>query len=337
MSAIVSKASCPSIMPTEAINRIFNRAQRILVVSHIDPDGDAIGTQLAFGEFLQSRGKDVLMVRDSEIPDKYQFLANIGSIVEARNLDGEFEIDAVLVLECPNLQRAGSVSRLLTPGVPVINIDHHRDNAMFGDVNWVDIQPSSVGEMAFEYMRQEGVTLTPTIAECLYTAILTDTGRFRFASTSPRTMAIAGELLALGADSRKICDQVYYNVRPAALKLMGKVLNGIEYHHNGRIAILTLTKQMLIDSGASESDSDGLVDLTLFGRGVVAGALLKELDTTHSKASFRSANGVNVAAIANQFGGGGHFNAAGCTMPMSFNDAKRTVIKLLSEADNGLA
>ena len=305
MNATASKTSCPSIMPAEAINRVFDNARRILVVSHIDPDGDAIGTQLAFGEFLQARGKEVLMVRDSDIPDKYLFLPQIDEIVEARTLAADCRVDAALVLECPSIQRAGSVSRLLTPDVPVINIDHHRDNAMFGSVNWVDIQPSSVGEMAFEYMRQTGMVITTTMAECLYTAILTDTGRFRFASTSPRTMAIAGELMALGADSRKICDQVYYNVRPAALKLMGKVLNSIEYHHDGKIAVLTLTKQMLAESGASESDSDGLVDLTLFGRGVVAGALLKELDATHTKTSLRSANGVNVATIANSFGGGG--------------------------------
>jgi phosphoesterase RecJ-like protein len=337
MSAIISKTSCPSIMPTEAINRIIDKAKCMLVVSHIDPDGDAIGTQLAFGEFLKRRGKDVLMVRDSEIPDKYHFLPKVDDIVEAGTLAADCRIDAALVLECPNVQRAGTVSRLLTAGVAVINIDHHRDNAMFGDVNWVDIQPSSVGEMAFEYMRQTGDAITPTIAECLYTAILTDTGRFRFSSTSPRTMVIAGELLALGADSRKICDQVYYNVRPAALKLMGKVVNGIEYHLDGKVAILTLTKQMLVDSGANESDSDGLVDLTLFGRGVVAGALLKELDATHTKASLRSANGVNVAAIANNFGGGGHYNAAGCTIPMALKDAKQKVIALLAEANDGLA
>lgn len=337
MTAIDSKTSCPSIMPTEAINRIFEKARRILIVSHIDPDGDAIGTQLAFGEFLATRGKEVLMVRDSELPDKYSFLPLIDEIVETSSLSAETAIDAALVLECPNLQRIGTAARLLKPGVPVINIDHHRDNAMFGDVNWVDIQPSSVGEMAFAYMRQTGFVITPTIAECLYTAILTDTGRFRFASTSPRTMTVAGELMALGADSRKICDQVYYNVRHSALKLMGKVLNGIEYHHQGRIAILTLTRQMLKDAGAEESESDGLVDLTLFGRGVVAGALLKEIDATHTKASLRSANGVNVAAIAYQFGGGGHFNAAGCTIPLSLAEARKTVIKMLSEANDGLA
>jgi len=337
MTAIDSKTSCPSIMPTEAINRIFEKARRILIVSHIDPDGDAVGTQLAFGEFLAARGKEVLMVRDSEVPDKYSFLPHINDIVETHVLRAETAVDTALVLECPNLQRIGAAVRLLTAGVPVINIDHHRDNAMFGDVNWVDIQPSSVGEMAFEYLRQTGFAITPTIAECLYTAILTDTGRFRFASTSPHTMAVAGELMALGADARKICDQVYYNVRLSALKLMGKVLNGIEYHYNGKVAILTLTRQMLVDSGAAESESDGLVDLTMFGRGVVAGALLKEIDSSHTKASLRSANGVNVAAIAYQFGGGGHFNAAGCTVPMPLAEAKETVIKMLSEANDGLA
>ncbi|PWB75976.1 hypothetical protein C3F09_01575 [candidate division GN15 bacterium] len=336
MSATDSKTSCPSIMPAEAMNRVFDKARRILIVTHIDPDGDAIGTQLALGEFLRARGKHVFMVRDSDVPDKYDFLPNVGDIVETRTLGAEAAVDAVLVLECPNLQRIGTAARMLTPGIPVINIDHHRDNAMFGDVNWVDIQPSSVGEMAFEYLRQIGFAITPTMAECLYTAILTDTGRFRYSSTSPRTMTVAGELMALGADSRKICDLVYYNMRISTLTLMGKVLNGIEYHAGGKVAVLTLTREMLAEAGAEESESDGLVDLTMVGRGVTAGALLKEIDTTHTKASLRSTNGVNVAAIAYRFGGGGHFNAAGCTIPMALPQAKEAVIRLLSEANGGL-
>lgn len=337
MSAIANRASCPSIVPAAAIERLLAAAQRVLVVTHIDPDGDAIGTQLAFGEYLRARGKTVTMLRDSDIPDKYEFLPGVTEIVDVRTLDTAVHSDVAVILECPNLQRIGAARSFVSSGEAIINIDHHRDNSMFGEINWVDTQPSSVGEMAFELFREIGFPITPTMAECLYTAILTDTGRFRFSSTSPRTMSVAGELIAIGADPRKICDLVYFSIKPSTLKLMGKVLNGIEYHHNGRIAVLTLTRAMLVETGATESESDGLVDFTLYGRGVQAGVLIKEIDASTTKASLRSANGINVAALAARFGGGGHYNAAGCSIPLPLDQARTTLVSMLMEADNGLA
>jgi phosphoesterase RecJ-like protein len=322
-------------MPLADLNRALAAARSVLIVSHIDPDGDAIGTQLAFGQYLEQLGKQVWLVRDSDIPEKYKFLPGVERIKPVAELHPDHAIDTALILECPNMKRIGSAGKLLTPGVTVINIDHHRDNDYFGTINWVDIRPSSVGEMAYEFFVQAGFHFDTKVAECLYTAILTDTGRFRFSSTSPRTMTIAGELIARGADPHKICDEVYYNIRPSTLMLMGKVLNGIEYHDNGRIAILVMTKEMLSSSGATESESDGLVDFTLFSKGVVAGALLKEIDGDHTKASLRSVNGVNVSAVAYRYGGGGHYNAAGCMVPKSLEEAKREIITLLSEAPDG--
>jgi bifunctional oligoribonuclease and PAP phosphatase NrnA len=335
MTATNSSLARTDAMPLSELTRTLAAARSVMVVSHIDPDGDAIGTQLAFGEYLKQAGKSVWLVRDSEIPDKYKFLPNVGSIQLVSSLPSHFSIDCAVVLECPSLKRIGTAARFLTPSVAVINIDHHRDNDYFGQVNWVDIRPSSVGEMTYEFFVQAGYQFGADVAESLFTAILTDTGRFRFSSTSPRTMTIAGDLIARGADPHKICDEVYYNIQPSTLKLMGKVLNGIEYHHDGRIAVLVLTKEMLTSAGASESESDGLVDFTLFSRGVVAGALLKEIDSTHTKASLRSANGVNVSAVAYRYGGGGHYNAAGCMVPKALDEAKREIISLLAEAPDG--
>lgn len=322
-------------MPTAEMLRVFTNSKRVLVVSHVDPDGDAIGTQLAFGEYLHSIGKQVFMVRDSDIPDKYSYLPRVSQIVKAEELPAGFTIDTAVVLECPSLSRTGAIGKFLTPDVAIVNIDHHRDNDYFGAVNWVDVRPSSVGEMAYEFFGIVRWAISPQAAECLFTAILTDTGRFRFSSTSRRTMTIAGELIDLGADPHKICDEVYYNIRPSTLKLMGKVLNGVEFHDGGKIAILVLTKEMLSSAGAAESEADGLVDFTMFSRGVTAGALLKELDAGRTKVSLRSSNGVNVSAIAYRFGGGGHFNAAGCMIPKSLEEAKREIISLLAQANNG--
>lgn len=324
-------------MPAAMIEAVLKRATRVLVASHIDPDGDALGTQLAFGNYLASLGKQVFLVRDSDIPSKYQFLPGIDTIRSTNSLPSNFSVDTAVILECPTVERIGTASTFLTDCVAVINIDHHRDNSMFGEVNWVDIRPSSVGEMAFEYFSEVDFEIAPATAECLYTAILTDTGRFRYASTSPRTMHIAGQLIAAGADPLKITSNVYYNLSPSSMILTGKVLNSIEFYCEGRVCVLYLTQEMLEQAGAVESESDGLVDFTLFTNGVRAGALVKELKDGRTKVSFRSQNGINVSALAYRFGGGGHFNAAGCTMPMPFEQARREVIQMLCEADNAMA
>ncbi|MCP4684854.1 MAG: bifunctional oligoribonuclease/PAP phosphatase NrnA [bacterium] len=319
--------------PISQIRGTLEKATRIMVVSHIDPDGDALGTQLAFGSYLKSLGKEVHLVRDSGIPDKYRFLPGVDKIVQANSLPKDISFDTGLVLECPSLKRAGSAAGFLANGLQIVNIDHHQDSAEYGTVNWIDTKASSVGEMAYEYFQATDFDIDSDVATCLYTAILTDTGRFRYASTTSRTMTIAGNLIAHGADPRVICDFVYYDMKAPTMILTGRVLNSIEYHHDGRVCILTLTADMLAESGADESDSDGLVDFTLFTKGVTTGALLKEIDADTTKVSLRSCNGVNVAEIAAKFGGGGHFNAAGCRVPLSLDKAKQEILKLLRDAN----
>jgi bifunctional oligoribonuclease and PAP phosphatase NrnA len=337
MSAINSTTSELSLIPSSAIEQKFKNAHNILIATHIDPDGDAIGTQLAFGEYLKKCGKSVTMVRDSDVPEKYSFLHKVEDIIETRSLKSNDSFDTVVILECSTIERSGEAGRFIRPGINVINIDHHRDNAGFGTVNWVDIKTSSVGEMAFELFHTIGIEITPTMAECLYVAIMTDTGRFRYSSTSARTMAIAGELISAGADPHKICNEVYYSVQPSSMKLMGKVLNSIEYFNEGRFAVLVLTHEMLQQSGASPSDSEGLVDFTMITKGVIAGILLKEINHSQTKVSLRSNNGVNVSLIAAKFGGGGHLNASGCTVPLPIDEAKQVILNLFSEAIHGLA
>jgi phosphoesterase RecJ-like protein len=147
-------------------------------------------------------------------------------------------------------------------------------------------------------------------------------------------MEIVSALIEAGAEPQRICDNVYFNLPPAAMKLIGKVLNRIEFYHDNTVCLLTLTKEMLATTGARISDSDGLVDFTLYAKDVVAGALLKEVDENHTKVSLRSRDHVNVAALASSFGGGGHFNAAGCIVPYSLEKAKNKIVMLLIEAIN---
>jgi phosphoesterase RecJ-like protein len=320
----------------EQISVVLSGSRRILVASHIDPDGDAIGTQLAFAAYLQDLGKEVFLVRQGEIPHKYQFLSGVDRIPHFSEYENSPpDIDTALILECPNVERIGRASRLLKPGISIVNIDHHLDNSDFGAVNWIDTRASSVGEMAYEYFRAVDFSISKTIAEQLYTAIMTDTGRFRFSSTTPRTMEIAGELIEVGVEPQKITDLVYFDVQSSTIKLVGKVLNSIEFLFDGRICILTQTRRMLEEAGADSSEAEGLVDYTLHSSGVIGGALLKENDGKRTRVSFRSKDGINVAELAARYGGGGHFNASGCTIPMALEDAREEVIRLFAEALDG--
>jgi len=319
-------------IPIDLVSDRLSKASRILIVSHVDPDGDAIGTQLAFGRYLRDMGKVVFMVRDSEIPAKYMFLPKVDTIVSAKSLTEDPAIDTALVLECPTLSRAGSATRFFKDNTTIVSIDHHKDSTDFGQVNWIDATASSVGEMAYEYFVHEGYDIPATIATQLYTAILTDTGRFRYSCTSPRTMTIAGDLIARGADPRTICDYVYYDLPPSTMLLTGKVLSSLEYYNDGTVCLLTLTNDMLAEASADPSESDGLVDFTLFTKGVTTGILLKEVDSSHTRVSLRSSDEIDVARIAASFGGGGHKNAAGCELPLPLGAAKQRIIEILQEA-----
>ena len=300
--------------------------------THTNPDGDAIGTQLAFAAYLRDLGKDVVMLRDSDIPEKYLFLEDVKHILPVDEYQKAEPFDTVLILECPNLDRLGAVSRFVTAGANIVNIDHHRDSEPLGHINWFDNTVSSVGEMAYVFFKEVQYKISPIVAEQLYTAILTDTGRFRYDSTSPRTMALAGELIDLGANPQKVCNEVYFDIRPSTMKLIGKVLNGIEFYLCNRICLMTLTRKMLEESGADESAVEGLVDHTMYSRGVVAGALLKEMDNGETRVSLRSYNGIDVASVAGVFGGGGHTNASGCTLQKKIDDARSDILSVLTEA-----
>ncbi len=318
--------------PIEDIRELLTRGKRILVATHLDPDGDAIGTQLAFGAYFRDLGKDVVLLHDSTIPDKYRFLSGVEDILAVDEFKGTNEFDTLLVLECPSLKRLGRIAELIGENTVIVNIDHHQNSDPLGTVNWIDNRSSSVGEMACEYFRAVSYKPSPEVAEQLYTAILTDTGRFRYDSTSPRTMLLAGELIGYGADPQKICTSVYYDIRPSTMKLIGQVLSGIEYHDEGRICLLTLTHKMLKDTGADESAVEGLVDHTMYGQGVIVGALLKERDEGCTRVSLRANNGIDVAQIAREFGGGGHLRASGCNLPHALDEARQVVLRLLSEA-----
>jgi phosphoesterase RecJ-like protein len=319
----------------QQIEGVLKDARRVLVVSHIDPDGDALGSQIAFGAYVRHLGKEALLVKDSSIPEKYAFLSGAGDILDVSDLPADTTVDTALVLECPSIERVGAAQKLLTRDVKIINIDHHPDARDFGTVNWVETTASSVGEMTFEFFDHVGFEISPAVAEALYTAILTDTGRFRYPSTSPRTMCVAAELVARGARPQDIVDHVYYNMRVSTVRLIGKILNKVEFYHDNKICLLTLTRDMLENSGADIAEAEGVVDYTMVSRTARAGALLKEMENGSTKVSLRSRDGIDVSSLAAQFSGGGHVNAAGCVIDLPLAEAREKLVGLLKEAVDG--
>lgn len=317
---------------TAQFHSALQAGRRILVASHINPDGDALGTQLAFGAYLEDCGKEVVLARDSAIPDKYRFLPGIEKIVPQAEVDRSLACDVALILECPSRDRLGKVAALIGDDCTLLNIDHHPDNSLTADLNWLDTKASSVGEMACEYFQAIGYQPSPDMATQLYTAILTDTGRFRFQSTGPRTFELAANLVRLGADPRMICDSIYYNAPAAIIKLTGMLLSQIDYFDEGRICVMGLTREMLAECGANLADTEGLVDYSLYTTGVEVGALLNEVDDNFTKISLRSRGNLNVAALAARLNGGGHTGAAGCSMELPLAVAKVELVKLVQEA-----
>jgi bifunctional oligoribonuclease and PAP phosphatase NrnA len=314
------------------IRTAIESSHTVLVVSHLDPDGDSLGTQLAVTSYLGRIGKLVISVRQSEIPEKYRFLTDTYAIQVCDAVDPAIRPDTVIVLECPSRDRIGRAAHYLDSAACVINIDHHAANDMYGTLNWLDATASSVGELMTEYFDFVGFELSPEESTQLYTAILTDTGRFRYGSTSTRTMKAAGLLISRGAKPQEITDAIYFSQPVSSLRLMGKVLNSIEFHHGNRICMIQINRAMLAESGAIGSEGEGLVDYVLHGKDAIVGALLKEVDGSTTKVSLRSRNGLDVAALAQQFGGGGHVNAAGCTIQLPFLQAREIVLNLLTTA-----
>ena len=317
--------------PFSEIGRMIEDSEKLLVVSHVDPDGDALGSQLAFAGYLKSLGKTVSLVREEAVPERYEFLPEVEQIQHIDNVKDNLEIDTMIVLECPKLSRAGNVINFLKDDLQIVNIDHHQDNDDYGHVNWIDKDASSVGEMIFELFEFFGYRIDQDTAVQLYTAILTDTGRFRYESTTPRTLEIAGKLIEAGANPRDICDKVFYNLQPATIKLIGNVLRNAEFIDTGRTCLLSLPVELLESAEYDKAETEGIAEYSLYGKGVSLGVTFKERNSGITRISLRSRGNPNVAKLAGVFGGGGHICAAGCSIDKPLSEAKELFIKKLNE------
>jgi phosphoesterase RecJ-like protein len=313
-----------------AIHRIVNAisgSQRFVLSSHSRPDGDSIGSQLAMAYALRALGKEAVVVNKDPAPGPLMAFPGVRSIVIADRVEGNF--DAAIIMEC---------SDLLRPGVAgldrsfVINIDHHPGNTAYGNLNWFDATAAACGEMVFDLIRLLGVPLTQEIATHIYLAILTDTGSFHYSGISPRTFAICKEALEAGVDAVEVARAVYDSNSMGRLKLFGAVLSAMQIDRTGRIAIVYVDHAMARAAGGSYEDTDGLVNLPLTVKEIEAVMFFKHENDDEYRVSLRSKGHIDVGAVAKSFGGGGHKNAAGCTVRGAVDDLQRRLVEKIEAA-----
>ena len=293
--------------PLAAIVDVLRRGERFLVCSHSRPDGDAVGSMLATGMLLAQMGKRADLVAADRIPNIYRELPGAEGIRIAMRVHGPY--DAVIMLECDSVERTRL--RGLEPFF-IVNIDHHATGQEFGAINWIDRGAASVGELVYRLVRAAGGTVTPEMATCLYTTILTDTGGFCYGGTRPSTFELARELTQAGADPIRIAQEIYFSTATSKLLLLGAALSNLK--REGRLAWLWVTHQDMVRTCAAEEDCEGIVNYAVSIAGVEAAAFLRELPEGAIRLSLRSKGRVDVAAIAARLGGGGHENAAGVTL-----------------------
>jgi phosphoesterase RecJ-like protein len=293
--------------PIPRILEVLRQGDRFVVCSHTQPDGDSVGSMLALGILLEQMGKSVDLVAADPIPAHYSQLPGVRAIAKSQSISGTY--DAAILLECDSLKRTRlrGLERYYQ-----VNIDHHISGREFADFNWIDRHAVSVGEMVYRVMRAAGGTLTPEMASCLYVTVLTDTGGFCYGSVRESTFALARDLVRAGADPIGIAKEVYFSARASKLRILGSALNRLTCE--GGLAWLWITHQDMIQLRATEEDSDGIVNFALSVENIEAAVFLRELPEGRIRLSLRSKGAVNVAAVAEGLGGGGHENAAGCTL-----------------------
>ena len=301
--------------------------RRFVISSHARPDGDSIGSQLAMAYALKTLGKEVVVVNADPAPAPLMAFPAVADIRIAPSVDGDF--DAAIIMECSSLARTGveGLERFF-----VINIDHHPGNSGYGDINWFDASAAACGEMVFDLTRALDVPLTTEIATHVYLAILTDTGSFHYSSISPRTFDICRETLEAGVDPVLVARNVYDSNNMGRLKLFGAVLSAMQIDATGHIAIVYLDHEMARAAGGTYEDTEGLINLPLTVKEIQAVVFFKQDEGDTYRVSMRSKGAIDIGAVAKEFGGGGHKNAAGCTVTGPVDALQKQFVELIEKA-----
>jgi phosphoesterase RecJ-like protein len=309
----------------DIINEI-KKADTIVLLSHLAPDGDALGTLTGMYKALKKLGKEVYAFIDDQLPDLYSFLPNIDKI----SFPFDVEADLALIFDCAEKGRLGAAEKFLQSCPVTANIDHHISNTLYAKLNYVDTNAAATAEIAYQIVKLLGLDFDKEMATSFYTAILTDTGGFTYESTTSMTHHIAGDLINNGADFTLVAEKVFNSLKFNKAKLLGRALNSLTLYKDGLVSYMEILKRDFEETG---TDLSHLENIITYGRnieGVEVAVLLVEKDG-EVKISLRSKNRVDVNKIASFFGGGGHVRASGCTIKGSIEEARGKILGKIFE------
>jgi len=311
----------------------FNNSHRILVVTHANPDGDAIGSLIAMGLSLEALNKKITLYCESLIPAVYRFLPEVHRVVKKI---GNKNYDMAVILDCGDWSRIGEDVSFVKQIPVIVNIDHHITNTRFGHLQLIDTSACATAEIVYRLIKQMGLSFSIPVATSIYTGILADTGSFRFSNTNKAAFSICQEMVELGVDPHNIAQHVYGTYSLSRIKLLNLALDSIELSENGKLSIMVLTKKMFDETHTQPEDVDGLINYAQRIEDVKVAALIQEQHNGNENSrtnnrfhvSLRSDGAFDVAAIAAMFGGGGHSSAAGFSIESTLSNIKSRIFSL---------
>jgi len=309
------------------------KSKHVLLATHINPDGDALGSLIAMGLTVAALNKDVTLYNENPLPAVYRFLPSINRIVH--HTDAMDDYDTAVILDCGNLERIGRLHSEMARVPVIINIDHHVTNTGFGDLKFIDTSASATAEIIYRLIHKMRVPISRDMATSIYTGILTDTGSFRFSNTSRAAFDICAEMMGLGVDPHDVAQHVYGTYSLGRIKLLNLAIDSIEISKNGKLSLMTLSQNMLDETGTQPEDIDGFIHYAKRIEDVKVAILMRERSISKSglpgsryHVSLRSDGTTDVSAIAASFGGGGHFSAAGFNIDSKLADLKKQIFEL---------
>ncbi|MCR4308986.1 MAG: bifunctional oligoribonuclease/PAP phosphatase NrnA [Deltaproteobacteria bacterium] len=310
-----------------AICRVLREKDRFLVACHENPEGDAIGSELALALALRKMGKTATVLNADPVPANLLFLPGAGTVVFAE--DGS-KYDVAVVVDCGSPERTGRVAQELRKCPLLINIDHHRTNGDLGELTLVDPDAAATGLLIHRVLSAMGYEIGLDVATNIYVAVLTDTGSFHYGSSSPEAFEVAGEMVRRGVDPWAVAEQVYETQSALRLRLLGRVLDSLEVSADGRVASITTMREDLREFASGKDALEGFINYPRSIVGVEVAVSYREEEGGVIRVSFRSKGRVDVSAVSARFGGGGHRNAAGCSVPGTLADVKKMMLEALA-------
>lgn len=328
----------------QVIAKALGPVHRVGLFCHVMPDGDTIGSALALSAGLRSLGKSTAVFSADGVPKAYSFLPGAEEIVTSasagvgpvREGGSAALFEAAVFVDCTQAERAGGVLEVVGPSTVIVNLDHHITNSGFGHHRWLDPGAAATGEMVYWVLRALGAQIGADMATCLYVAILSDTGRFSYDNTGPGALRVCADLIERGARPYAIAEELYESKSLASLRLLALALSTLAVSEDGRVAWLEVTRDMLREAGATDDETEGIVNFSRTIKGVKVGLLFRETVDGKVRVAFRSRSEVDVSKIALKFGGGGHPTAAGCAVRGALEEVKKSILAETAAAVHGL-